>query len=484
MSSPAPTLSQPHPDTTRRDMSVILTMLVATFVMILNETILNVALARLIAVLHITPNSAQWLSTGFMLTMGVVIPTTGFLIGRFTTRRLFTLSLGLFCLGTLVAGLAPGFALLLAGRVLQASGTALMLPLLFTVILALIPPERRGSVMGTLTIVIAVAPAVGPTLSGLILNGLSWRYLFWLVLPVALGVLAYGLRFLQNVGQPGSQRLDLPSVGLSALGFGGLVYGFSEAGSGHWGSPAVLVPLGIGLLSLTVFSLRQLRLESPLLDLRAFRYQVFAQSTVLMMFTMVALFAAAILLPLYLQQLRGVSPLTTGLLLMPGGVLMGVASPFVGRLFDRHGPRALVITGAAILLAVLLCFSRLDAHSSLVLVCLLQTALNLGLSLMFTPVMTNGMNQLPPALHPHGSAIASTLQQVSGAVGTALLVTVMTSVSAAVLRAGSVSPSAALTSGLQAAFLVASGVALLALLMALFFRRVSPAGGTPAAAPH
>ncbi len=174
--------------TSRRDMGIIMTMLVAAFVVILNETIMNVALPKLMAELQISASTAQWLATAYMLVMAVLIPTTGFLMQRLTTRTLYLGAMGTFALGTLVAGMAPNFPVLLIGRVFQAAGTAIILPLLTTTILALIPLERRGAMMGTVSIVISVAPAVGPTISGLIVQSLSWRYLFFFVLPIAVAV--------------------------------------------------------------------------------------------------------------------------------------------------------------------------------------------------------------------------------------------------------------------------------------------------------
>ena len=468
------------PELTPRDRGILFTLLIATFVVILNETIMNVALLRLMAELRVSAATVQWLATAFMLTMAVVIPTTGFVLQRFSTRQVFLGAMGLFCLGTLLAGLAPGFELLLVGRVVQASGTAVMLPLLITTVLALVPAERRGAVMGSISVVISVAPAVGPTLSGLILEALPWRFLFLLVLPVALLTLAYGAWRLVNVGEPRPGTLDLPSVLLSAAGFGGVVYGFSSAGEGPdgWGNPRVALALGVGGLSLLLFTLRQLALGrrgTPLLDLRAFGYPMFSLSLVVIMIAMMALFGGAILLPIYLQGLRGLGSLETGLLL-PGGLLMGLAAPTVGRLFDRHGPVVLSVPGAALLTLTLWGFSTVTAMTPAGLLLALHLALSLGLALLFTPVMTTGLNPLPGHLYSHGSAIMSTLQMVAGAVGTALLVTVMTSRAASLAA----SPQAAQTAGLHAAFALSAGIAALALLLTFFLRRALP---SPEATP-
>ena len=260
-----------------RDRQVIAILLVAAFVVIFNETIMSVALPRLMVDLDLSARTVQWLTTAFMLTMAVVIPTTGFLLQRISTRTVFMLAMGLFSAGTLLAAVSPGFWLLLLARIVQASGTAVMIPLLMTTVLTLVPVERRGVVMGNITIAISVAPAIGPTLSGLVLQFLSWRFMFVLVLPIALASLVYGSRRLVNIGQAGHQKLDLPSVLLSIPAFGGVVYGLSQLGRGASGAAVALGFIGFGLVCMLIFGWRQLRLarsgRSPLLDLRAFSYR-------------------------------------------------------------------------------------------------------------------------------------------------------------------------------------------------------------------
>ena len=314
-----------------RDRTVIITLLVATFVVILNETIMGVALPRLMDDLRVPTSTVQWLSTAFLLTMGVVIPTTGFLLQRLATRTVFVLAMSLFSAGTLLAAVSPGFWMLLGARVVQASGTAIMLPLLMTTILTLVPIERRGVVMGNVSIAISVAPAIGPTVSGLILQFLSWRFMFVIVLPIALAALVLGARLIGDVGESGRQRLDLVSVLLSVPAFGGLVYGLSRLGeSASGGLSVALVFLVVGVLCLLAFGWRQLRLArggDPLLDLAAFRFPMFSLSVTMLCIAMVALFGVVILLPIYLQNVRGLDSLQTGLLLLPGGLLMGLLGP-------------------------------------------------------------------------------------------------------------------------------------------------------------
>ncbi|WP_425145591.1 DHA2 family efflux MFS transporter permease subunit [Deinococcus sp.] len=466
-----------------RDRTVILILLVATFVVILNETIMNVALPRLMSELHVVASSAQWLSTAFMLTMAVVIPVTGFLLQRLHTRTVFFAAMLLFCAGTLLAGLAPGFGVLLVARIVQACGTAIMLPLLMTTVLTLVPAQQRGAVMGNISIVISVAPAIGPTISGLILQSLSWRFMFLFVLPIALAALAYGARALNNVGERQRLTLDVLSVPLSALGFGGLVYGLSQAaGPAGLNAPAVIWPLIVSALGLTLFVARQLALQrtgAPLLDLRVFRFPPFTLGVLLMMIAMMALFGGAILLPIYLQTVRGLTSLQTGLLLLPGGLLMGLLAPLVGRLFDRYGPLWLVTPGTALMTLVLWQLGGIGAATPVWWLLSLHLLLSVGLALLFTPVFTSALGPLPMHLYSHGSAALSTLQQVAGAAGTALLITVMTGRIGALTKTDVALPLAQ-SAGLQAAFSVAAGISVLAVVLALFMRR-SPA---PAPAPH
>ncbi len=463
--------------------TVIATLLVAAFVVILNETIMAVALPRLMVDLGISASTVQWLTSAFLLTMAVVIPTTGFMLERIATRTVFILAMSLFCLGTLVAGLAPGFWLLLIARIIQASGTAIMVPLLMTSILTLTPMERRGVVMGNVSIAISVAPAIGPTLSGLILQFLPWRYLFLLVLPVALASLIIGARSLVNVGERGNQRLDIVSVLLSIPAFGGIVYGLSKAGiSSGAGMGVAVTSLVIGLVCLLLFGWRQVRLQrdaDPLLDLRVFKLGMFRLSVLILCLAMGAMLGAFILLPIYLQSVRGLSSLATGALLLPGGLLMGLLSPAVGKIFDRHGPKVLVPPGAALIALAMLVLTTVDENTPVWLLVGSHMILSIGLACLLTPTFTTGLNPLPPSLYSHGSAVMATLQQVAGAAATAFLITVMATRAASLASSGQ-PPVAALTGGLHMSFAVIVGVAAVVVVLALFLGNPQPVGGPPA----
>jgi DHA2 family lincomycin resistance protein-like MFS transporter len=450
-------------------------LVLSAFVMILNETILSVALRDLTVDLRVPTTTVQWLTSGFLLTMAVVIPTTGFLLERFTPRQVFLVSLTAFSLGTLISALAPGFGVLMAGRVVQACGTAVMLPLLMTTVMRLVPPQRRGATMGTITIVIAVAPAIGPTIGGAVLSSLGWRWMFWIVLPLSLAALVIGLLRLRLDSETRRVPLDVPSVLLSAVGFGGLLYGLSSTGEAGGAAPPVpaWLPIVVGLVALVVFTWRQLRLQRrdrALLDLRPFTHRPFVVALVLTALLFVCLIgAAAILLPLYLQTVLHTSTFVSGLAVLPGGLVLGLLGRPVGALFDRVGARPLVIPGAAAMALSLWLFTLLGPTSPLIAVIGIHVLLMAGLGLMMTPLMTESLGVLPEHLYSHGSAILSTLQQVAGAMGTALFVSVAT-LGTADATAGS--PDAA---GLRTAFVVAGCIGLVAFGLTWLIRRSSGA---------
>jgi DHA2 family lincomycin resistance protein-like MFS transporter len=477
------TLSDSRPDTAAVPMAkpavrtgpVIALLVVAAFVVILNETIMSVALPSLMVDLDITAATAQWLTTGFLLTMAVVIPLTGYLLARFTVRQVFLAAMVLFSIGTLIAALSSGFGMLLVGRIVQASGTAIMMPLLMTTVLTIVAPERRGRMIGVISIVIAVAPAIGPTVSGLILSALDWRWMFWLVLPIALIALVLGALWVRNVTETREARFDVLSVILSALGFGGLIFGLSsigESASGHAAVP-VWIPIVVGAASLAAFVARQLQLQksdAALLDLRVFRSRAFSLAVVLVVVVMSALFGSLILLPIYLQQVLGLDTLAVGLMLLPGGILMGVIAPIVGGLFDRYGPTPLVLPGMIVAAAALWGMATFDASSSIGWIIAVHVTLNLGLGFVFTPLLTSALGSLPQKLYSHGSATVSTLQQVAGAAGTALFVTLM-SVGAAAAATESADTVSAAASGVHTAFTVGAIIASAAVVLAFFVRK-------------
>jgi DHA2 family lincomycin resistance protein-like MFS transporter len=482
--------SQGAPDHGARNRLVIGILMVSTFVVILNETILGVALPQFIKELHIEASAAQWLSAAFMLTMAVVIPITGFLLQRFNTRPIFIAAMSFFSAGTLIAVLAgTSFDLLLVGRVVQACGTAIMFPLLITTVMELVPPTTRGRTMGNISIVISVAPAIGPSVSGLILNLFhnDTKWLFLVVLPIAVAALIVGGIRVKNVTVPRKTKFDALSVILSAFGFGGLVYGISNLGTAT--ADTILLegwlPLGVGVVGIAIFVLRQLSLQKrdgALLDLRTFKSPTFTFSILMLVVSMMAFFGTIIVLPIYLETVLHLKAINTGLLLLPGGLLMGLLAPFVGRFFDKHGPTALLTTGAVLTSLTFWAMTSFTRDTSVWWVFAAYMVLSVALAMLFTPIFTASLGALPERLYSHGSAIVGTVQQVAGAAGTALLVTILSAYQ--VHQADGTATIASTAVGIHWAFLTAAIISLLAIPAAFFIRAPALEPGVTAPAAH
>ena len=448
------------------DYGVLRWLVGATFVVILNETIMINAIPRLMGDFHVDASAAQWLSTAFMLTMAVVIPITGWFLQRVSTRFAFGLAMATFCTGTLLAALAWAFPVLLVARVVQASGTAVMMPLLMTTLMAVVPVHDRGRVMGNVTLAMSVAPALGPAVSGVVLQSLSWRWIFLVVLPIAAGIGVVGLRRLRNVGVSVPGSVDWVSVMIAAVGFGSLVYGLSELGAAGSHTTAYAA-LAVGVAGVGSFVWRQLLLQredKPLLDLRTLKLRVFSISLGAMSVAFMAMLGSMILLQLYLQGVRGMSPLATGLLVMPGGLAMGLLGPRVGRIYDTYGARVLVLPGAVGLLTAMTLLAFIGATTPTWQILIVHVALMVSLAALFTPLFTMGLGVLPPHLYSHGSSLLGTVQQVAGAMGTALVVMIMSTQSASRISDG-VAPVAAQLDGMRWAFAVSAVLCLVVLLL-------------------
>ncbi|WP_270407430.1 DHA2 family efflux MFS transporter permease subunit [Brachybacterium paraconglomeratum] len=468
-----PSTSAPAPAATTRVTPIIAVLVVSAFVMILNETLLSVALPVLMEDLSITAVTAQWLSTGFMLTMAVVIPTTGFLMTRLSVRSVFLLAMALFLAGTALAVIAPGFPVLLGARVIQAAGTAMVLPLLMTTVLALVPLRSRGLVMGLVGVVISAAPALGPTISGAILARGTWHHLFVMMLPIIVVALVIGLLFMRNYTEPRAVRLDV----LSAIGFGGVIYALASISAivdGH----ARLVPLlaaAAGLLSLAVFAARQVRMrargQEPLLDLRPLTVRTYLTSLLVILLCFATMLGTVVALPLYMTGALGMPTLAVGLTMLPGAAASGLLGPLVGALYDRVGPLPLVLPGAALMALVSWAsMLLLDGDATQGLVIALNVPLGIGMSMVMTPLMALSLGSLPKELYGHGSAILNTLQQLAGALGTAVFIALLT-LGAAVAAESGAGPELAQASGATWAFVAGGVMCSIAALLATTLRR-------------
>ncbi|MBU8787286.1 MULTISPECIES: MDR family MFS transporter [Bacillus] len=461
--------------TNRSTFMIIAILIVGNFLALINETVMNVALPKMIEDFNVSANTAQWMSTGYMLMIGIAVPVTAFFMQRFTTRQLFLTAMSLFTAGTLLAGIAPVFPLVLTGRIIQGSGTGLILPLVMNVILTLVPPQKRGTMTGMMTLVILFAPAIGPVISGFIVEHYSWRVVFFMMLPVALFMIIYAAFRLENVTEQTNPKIDILSIMLSTIGFGGIVFGFSNAGEAGWNSPKVVIGLAAGIIGLVLFVRRQLTLKEPMLDMRPFRSKVFSTTVVLVWLIMMLQFSMMLILPLYFQMALDLSPLSTGLLMLPGGLVLALTSLVAGRLFDKLGFRPLLLAGLIIVICVLLLFTKISSGTSMAAAMMLYAGFTLGVGFTMAPVMTLGLNQVPKPLYPHGSAIMNTVNQVSGAIGPALYTTILTTVSNRFIRQSAITNEKDLqmqgmTAGVHTAYFVAIGFAVVALALSFLIK--------------
>ncbi|SHN30966.1 DHA2 family efflux MFS transporter permease subunit [Gracilibacillus kekensis] len=451
--------------------TIVALLLAGAFIAILNQTLMITAIPPIMNEMGITANSAQWLTTIFMLVNGIMIPVTAFLIDRFTTRQLFITAMTVFTIGTLVAAIAPTFGFLLAGRVIQSAGAGVMLPLMQTVFLMIFPVNKRGSIMGLVGLVISFAPAIGPSLSGWVTEHYSWRVLFYIILPIAIIDIIIAYFVMKNVTEVSKPKLDVPSVILSSFGFGGLLYGFTSAGNNGWGAPVTIIVLIVGVISLIWFILRQFKLAHPMLEFRVFKYSIFPLTVTLGMIAFMGLIAVETLIPLYMQEARDFAAVQSGLVILPGAIITGIMSPITGRIFDKIGARWLSIIGFFLMTIGSFLYTILDDKTSITYLTVVFAIRMLGISMVMMPAATAGLNQLPKKLIAHGAAMDNTLRNVSASVGTAIIVTVMTTSESIAKEGGAAYPA---ITGANTAFLVLSIITLAGLILSLFIKNSKP----------
>ncbi|AVP35754.1 DHA2 family efflux MFS transporter permease subunit [Staphylococcus felis] len=405
---------------------ILLAMIFGMFIAILNQTLLNTALPKINTDFNITASTGQWLMTGFMLVNGILIPISAFLFNKYSYRRLFLFSMFVFTIGSLICGFAWNFPVMMTGRIFQAIGAGILMPLGTNVFMTIFPPHKRGMAMGTLGIAMILAPAIGPTLSGYIVENYDWHTMFFgmFVVGIISFVIAYGwFGIYQKTTNP---KADVAGIILSTIGFGALLYGFSEAGNDGWTSTKIIVMFIIGIIFTAAFVIREVTMKVPMLNFEVLKYSGYTLTAVINMIVTMSLFGGMILLPLYLQNLRGFSALDSGLLLLPGALIMGVMGPIAGKLLDTIGIKPLAIIGLAITTYGTWELTQLTMDTPYSSILMIYIVRSFGMSFIMMPIMTAGMNALPSRLISHGNALVNTMRQLAGSIGTAILVTVMT----------------------------------------------------------
>ncbi len=407
---------------------LVAVLTVGSFFTMLTGTFLATAYPAIMRSFDISTSTVQWLTTSFMLVTGIMIPISAWLINKLNSRVMYISAMATFLIGTIIAFTAPNFGLLLTGRVIQSIGVGVSMPLNQTVMLSIFPPEKRGAAMGVVGIAMGLAPAVGPTMSGLIVDNWSWRDLFGIMIPAIVIVIALALVYMKPVLKVHQQPMDLWSILTSTVGFGGLLYGVSEASNRGWGDALVLSCIVIGIIFIVLFAHRQLHLDDPFLDLTVFKYGEFTLAAVLSSAVNLAMVGVEMLLPLYIQNIRGESAFHSGLMLLPGALMLGLMSPVTGRLFDRYGARFLSITGLTLLIIGTVPFLTLTKNTPVISIVVFYAIRLFGVSMVFMPVTTSGMNVLPITEMAHGTAVNNTFRQTMSSIGTAIMTTVLTNV--------------------------------------------------------
>ena len=407
----------------RKEMVMVGVLLVGVLLAVLNQTLLSPALPAIMADLQVDATTVQWLTSGYSLVEAVVIPLSAYLIGRFSTRQLFISAFALFTAGSLAAAIAPNFWVLLLGRVLQAACTGMSMPMVFTVILLVFPREKRGTAMGVIGLIIGFAPAVGPSVAGLLVDSVGWRALFAIVTALSVVVIVLAVAVLKNYGDFARAPFDRLSVVLSTAGLVCLLYGLSTfASSDNMIVTVALMVAGLALCLLYVR--RQLRLPEPMLQVGILRTRKYATSVIIIVIVQAALMGTGVITPLYIQGVLGFSATMSGVAMLPGaliGAFMGLVS---GRLFDRFGVRRVVIPGVIVAVLGASGLVRLGIDSGFITLTLTYTVLVVGLQFTMTPLNTWGVNSLPNSVIQHAQGVSNTLNQVAASMGTAALVSI------------------------------------------------------------
>ncbi|MBR9085511.1 DHA2 family efflux MFS transporter permease subunit [Staphylococcus aureus] len=405
---------------------ILAALLFGMFIAILNQTLLNVALPKINTEFNISASTGQWLMTGFMLVNGILIPITAYLFNKYSYRKLFLVALVLFTIGSLICAISMNFPIMMVGRVLQAIGAGVLMPLGSIVIITIYPPEKRGAAMGTMGIAMILAPAIGPTLSGYIVQNYHWNVMFYGMFIIGIIAILVGFVWFKLYQYTTNPKADIPGIIFSTIGFGALLYGFSEAGNKGWGSVEIETMFAIGIIFIILFVIRELRMKAPMLNLEVLKFPTFTLTTVINMVVMMSLYGGMILLPIYLQNLRGFSALDSGLLLLPGSLIMGLLGPFAGKLLDTIGLKPLAIFGIAVMTYATWELTKLNMDTPYMTIMGIYVLRSFGMAFIMMPMVTAAINALPGRLASHGNAFLNTMRQLAGSIGTAILVTVMT----------------------------------------------------------
>lgn len=451
--------------TDQRKFFIFITILISTIASSMLSTAMTTALPPISADLSINVTTGQWLTSGYSLAMGIIMPLTAYLIRRIPTKRLYLGGILIFIAGLVISLFAGSFFIMMSGRILQACGNGILLSVAQVAILTIYPPEKKGTVMGWYGLASGAAPVIAPTLAGLLVDLIHWRAIFGLALIVMVIALVAAWFVFADVLETGSQTFDICSFILSVFAFGGLTLGIGNISTYGPAPASVLLPLGIGAPASVIFSLRQLRIPEPFLDLRILRNGVYSLSVIGSMLLYFIMMGSSVIMPLYVQSVKGYSAAVSGLVTLPGSLAMAIVSPFAGKIFDKLGMKTLFIAGAACLTVSNLGMYFLTLNMPVFVAAMYNVIRCIAIGCLMMPLITWGTSHVKPALVADATALLTSLRTIAGAIGSAVFVGIMSLVSS---RSVSSYGEKAAIHGLNIAFLCMTAVALILLAVAVF----------------
>lgn len=447
--------------------AIIAVLVFSAFIATFNETILNVALSGIMKEMSVTAGTVQWLITAYMIVTSVMVPVTAFLIQTFKTKQLFLSALGLLLIGTICAAFSGSFIMLMISRMIQASGTGMMIPIMMNTVLIVSPKEKIGSSMAICVCAVSLGPAFGPTVSGIVLQYFSWHGLFIMLVPIIAIAMIVGKLVLADVVELTKPKIDYLSIVLSTIGLGTIIYGISSISEGD--IKVTLVSFLIGIVCMIIFVKRQLVLEEPMLNLSPFKYPKFVIGVLLVMVSMMVMFTMNVMLPMFMEGSLGATSFVAALSLLPAVIFNGIVTPIGGKIYDKYGVKVLVPVGLCIIAVFVFMLAHSTNLTSLLKIIITYICVCIGVGLTMSPSQTHSLNVLPKEYYPHGVAIVNTLQQVSAAIGSSLFIGIMSAVQLKALAAGTVSNEAAVAAGFSSASMVAFGIAVVGLVLSFAF---------------
>lgn len=449
--------------------AIIAVLVISAFIATFNETILNVALSKIMQEMNIDAGTAQWVITAYMITTSIMVPVTAFLIQSFKTKNLVFSALALLLIGTVCVVFSKTFVMLVISRMIQAAGTGMMIPIMMNTVLLVSPKEKIGSVMGICGSAISLGPAFGPIVSGIIIEYFNWHAIFIILIPIIIVIMILANLVLVNVGELTKPKIDYLSIILSSIGLGAIIFGISSVSAGD--VKVSLISFIIGIILVAIFVNRQNKLNQPMLNLTPLKYPKFVIGVVLVMISMMVMFTMNVMLPMLLEGSLGTTGFVAALALLPAVILNGAVTPIGGRIYDRFSVKWLVPVGVFIMAVSVFVLAHIDSKTSLMNIIIIYAVVCIGVGFTMSPCQTHALNQLPKEYYPHGVALLNTFQQVSAAIGSSLFIGIMSATQIKAMQVSGATEQVAITKGFTSASMIAFFIVIIGLILSFIFGR-------------